>query len=78
MVQSLTGEGLEVQIERKGEENLGTRAYTFRVMGLKAEPEKVEVDGKDFAPWAFERGVLTFTLERPMRIKIAWRKDWDK
>ncbi|MGB9876103.1 MAG: TIM-barrel domain-containing protein, partial [bacterium] len=75
MVQSLTGEGIEVGIEREGEENLGARAYTFRVMGLKAEPEKVEVDGKDFAPWIFEGGVLTFTVERPMRIKIALRKD---
>ncbi|MGB9834891.1 MAG: TIM-barrel domain-containing protein, partial [bacterium] len=75
MVQSLTGEGIEVGIEREGEENLGARAYTFRVMGLKAEPEKVEVDGKDFARWIFEGGVLTFTVERPMRIKIALRKD---
>lgn len=75
MVQSLTGEGIEVEIEREGEENLGARVYTFRVMGLKAVPEKVEVDGKDFAQWIFEGGVLTFTVERPMRIKIALRKD---
>ena len=75
LVQNLTGEGIEVEIERKGEENLGARAYTFRVLGLKGEPEKVEVDGKDFAQWIFEGGVLAFTAERPTRIKIALRKD---
>jgi alpha-glucosidase len=75
LVQNLTGEGIEVEIEREGEENLGARAYTFRVLGLKGEPEKVEVDGKDFAQWIFEEGVLAFTVERPSRIKIALRKD---
>lgn len=71
LIQRLTEEGIEVEFERRGEEDLGARAYTFRVLGVKGEPEKVEVDGKEFSEWILEGGVLSFTAERPMRVKIA-------
>lgn len=74
-IQRDTSEGIDLSIEQRGDFELKAKRYTFKVFGLKKEPLKIEVNGKEFTDWNFEEGILTFSLEPPQNVKIFSREE---